>query len=210
MSGFLGFIILLFICSIPYLICGIFAFFIMLPTRTKRKRIPYNQLKKQNILNEEEEKRIKDKWINDLKNGKRVNIGDSTIKFKNQVLIINGISFAINEIHKLELTHKVLNVSKDYINILGDIVMRDFKITVEQYKNEIALEKPYGIVRCGYKYKFNKQYYISIIFYNGNNKLFPIAYCANCNTEGLNAPYEESLILELNNYINSLKIQEHL
>jgi len=103
-----------------------------------------------------------------------------------------------------------------------EVKIKDYELTVEEYQNDIALtkaaeeeskEKPnvyYDSLRYKYKYKFNKQYYISTIFYNGNNKLFPIAYCANCDNEGPNAPYEESLILELNNYINSLKIQKHL
>ena len=36
----------------------------------------------------------KEKWIKNLKNGKRVNIGDSIIKCKNDILTINGISFS--------------------------------------------------------------------------------------------------------------------
>lgn len=219
----LGFIGLLLFCSIPYIICGIFAFFIMLPVTTKRKRISYNQLKKQNILNEEEEKRIKDKWINDLKNGKRVNIGDSTIKCKNQTLIINRRSFNIKEIQKLKLTYKILGVWKTTTDTRKPISMYRYNIpnlkyiTLEQYYADIymqtALDRDYrdGKTRYYrpnrylYHYKFDKEYYISILLYNGCNEYFSIAFCPECDTKILNLPEEEGLILELENYINSLK-----
>lgn len=213
----LGFIGLLLFCSIPYIICGIFAFFIMLPVTTKRKRISYNQLKKQNILNEKEEKRIKDKWINDLKNGKRVNIGDTTIKCKNQTLIINKRSFNIKEIQKLKLTYKILGVWKTTIEISDrpvpitiPIKSKQKYITLEQYYAEQT--NLYRDYRNGkttyydlYDYKFDKEYYISILLYNGCNEYFSIAFCPECDTKILNLPEEEGLILELENYINSLK-----
>lgn len=46
----------------------------------------------------EEEKRVKEKWINDLNKGKQVTMGNSIIQCKSDVFIIDGYVFPIKEI----------------------------------------------------------------------------------------------------------------
>lgn len=173
-------------------------------------------------------KHQKEKWINNLKNGKQVNIGDATIQCKNNILTINGKSFFINEIQKLEITYKILSVKKTIIDThqsvwrsnIGynpQIIVKDKIMTVEEYKKDIDLanatakenkERPnryYNSARYNEQYKFDKEYYILVRLYNGSNEIYPIAFCTACDKEVLNAPNEENLVLELNNYIDSLK-----
>lgn len=185
---------------------------------------------KDSLYNSQRVTIAKEKWIDNLRNGKRVPIGDVTLQCKNQSLIINEKIFSINEIKNLELKYKVLNVKKTTIDNSANlwcsnrgydpqIIMKDKTMTIEEYKKDIELtnaaakesEERYNIYyypwRYKYQYKFDKEYYISITLYNGHNELCPIAFCTNCDKEILNAPNEESLVLELNNYINSLKIK---
>lgn len=184
--------------------------------------------------NEKEKRTLSKQWINNLKSGRQVNIGEATIQCKNQMLIINKKSFYIKEIQELELTYKVLSVSKTTIDTYRSlissnigynpqVIMEDYRMTVEEYNRDIALKNAItkeimngnnnlyykaGVDRYMYQYKFDKEYYISITFYNGHNELCPVALCTGCDKETLNAPNEESLVLELKNYIKTLKESE--
>lgn len=177
----------------------------------------------------EEEKHIKEKWTNDLRNGKTVNIGIQTIQCKNRTIIINRKRFNVNDIQKVELKYEILNVWKSVLNTYmpihtgqacfpnAQIEIKDYRMTLEQYHKDVALQqeviKDYKDGKNSsyypngrqYQYKFDKNYYLSIQFKDGNHKLFKIAFCPKCDKEILNAPKEESLILELEKYIDNVK-----
>lgn len=59
-----------------------------------------------------EEKRIKEKWINDLRNGKTVDIGIQTMQCKNDIFIIGEKKFSIKEIQRLDFTYDIVNVKE--------------------------------------------------------------------------------------------------
>lgn len=67
--------------------------------------IKYNIRRERNSIQKAEEQITKNenKWINNLKNGKKVNFGSAIIQCKNNILKINNKSFRIDEIQKIEL-----------------------------------------------------------------------------------------------------------
>ena len=167
--------------------------------------------------------------INNLKEEKKINIGEVTIQCKNQTIIINGKKFNVKDIQKVELKYEILNVWKSVLNTYmpihtseacypnAQIEISDYRMTLEQYHKDIALQqeviKDYNDGKTSsyypngrqYQYKFDKNYYLSIQFKDGNHKLFKIAFCPKCDKEILNAPKEEILILELEKYIDDAK-----
>ena len=64
--------------------------------------------RRETIINEE--KRIKEKWINDLQNGKQVTLGEAIIQCKNDAFLIDDESFPIKEIQKLDITCEICYV----------------------------------------------------------------------------------------------------
>ena len=167
--------------------------------------------------------------INNLQGEKKINIWEVTIQCKNQTIIINGKRFNVNDIQKVELKYEILNVWKSVFNTYipiytsqsyypnPQIEISDYRMTLEQYHKDVALQqeviKDYKDGKNSsyypngrkYQYKFDKNYYLSIQFKAGNPKLFKIAFCPKCDKEILNAPKEESLILELEKYIDNAK-----
>lgn len=67
-----------------------------------------------------EVKRIKEKWIKDLNSGKQVTMGEAVIQFKNDNFIIDGHSFLIKEIQKLDITCEILYVLEKKIKTYND------------------------------------------------------------------------------------------
>lgn len=167
--------------------------------------------------------------INNLQGEKKINIGEVTIQCKNQTIIINGKRFNVKDIQKVELKYEILNVWKSVLNTYmpihtgqsyypnAQIEISDYRMTLEQYHKDIALQqeviKDYNDGKTSsyysngrqYQYKFDKNYYLSIKFKDGNHKFFKIAFCPKCDNETLNAPKEEILILELEKYIDNVK-----
>lgn len=59
-----------------------------------------------------EEKHIKEKWINDLRNGKTVDIGIQTMQCKNDVFIMGQKKFSVEEIQRLDFACDIVNVKE--------------------------------------------------------------------------------------------------
>ncbi|MGN1301570.1 MAG: hypothetical protein ACI4U9_03500 [Clostridia bacterium] len=92
-----------------------------------------------------EEKRIKEKWINDLNNGKPVTMGEAVIQFKNDNFIIDGHSFLIKEIQKLDITCEILYVLEEtiktynnsgYNNVCSPIYLEEYGTLYSSLPNE--------------------------------------------------------------------------
>lgn len=150
---------------------------------------------------------LKQKWINDLRNGKSVLMGNVMIQCENEFFKINGERFYIKEIQGIDITCKILWVFEKKINtkitsykgvtldenldgFLGRFptyspentfgkVLSTQTLTEEEYHEKMKSmfnQYAYGDQSFfhNHRYEFEKEYYISISFYNGNSKLCPI------------------------------------
>ena len=100
----------------------------------------------------EEEKRIKAKWVNDLRSEKKVEIGFQTIQCKNDIFIIGEESFSVKEIQRLDFTSGIVNVKKhtqycefdsEYRDNLYRHSIDEVSMTYKQYLEEVEQERKY-------------------------------------------------------------------
>ena len=165
----------------------------------------------------EEEKRIKVKWVNDLRSGKKVEIGFQTIQCKNDIFIIGEESFSVNEIQKLDFTSCIVNVKKHTQYCEADSEYRDnlyrhstgeVSMTYKQYLEEVERERKYP--KASRKnilvhYEFTEEYYILIILNSGKKKQYVLDYSTD--PFGKKSENCSSMVLELGKYINELKVK---
>lgn len=183
------------------------------------KNIIYNIKSEKNSLQKAEEQITKNenKWINNLKNGKKVNFGNAIIQCKNNILKINEKSFSIYEIKKIELTSKTINVceyenmpwSHDPINQkrLHRMISLNQYYDIRKSVAENYLDGNYPSSGIVYTYEFHNKYYLLITLNSGNQE-----YCfIGENMDGfekLPIDYiERKMVLDLENYINDLKFK---
>ena len=119
----------------------------------------------------EEEKRIKAKWVNDLRSEKKVEIGFQTIQCKNDIFIIGEESFSIKEIQRLDFTSGMVNVTKHTQYCEVDSEYRDnlyrhstdeVSMTYKQYLEEVEQERKYPKTsrkNILVHYEFTEEYY---------------------------------------------------
>ena len=194
---------IIFIFCIPYIIFTVIALLIMLSNKISRtlsiakgNTIRNNQLEKQNILKKEEKQKA-EKWINDLRNGKQVTLGESVIQCENNTFIINGRTYLVNEIRELEFTYEILGVLEktidsyisdrplpvthyvdgygyqysDWQDNFGKITNTE-RMTLEEYHKKLKSMfyfHEYGDEHFfkNHQYEFEMEYYLSVILNNG-------------------------------------------
>lgn len=165
----------------------------------------------------EEEKRIKEKWLNDLRSGKKVNIGMQTIQCKNDIFIIGEENFSVKEIQRLDFTSGIVNVKKhtEYCEVdseYRDNLYRDsideVSMTYKQYLEEVEQERKYPKVsrkNILVHYEFTEEYYILITLNSGKKKQYVLDYSTDpFGKTSKNCSY---MVLELGKYINELKVR---
>lgn len=164
----------------------------------------------------EEERRIKVKWVNDLRNGKTVEIGFQTIQCKNDIFIIGKESFSVKEIIKVDFTSDMVNVKKstqycevdsEYKNNLRIDNIEEVSMTYKQYLEREEQEIKYPKAsreNILVHYEFTSEYYILITLYNGERKKYLLDYSTDPFKTSENCSY---MVLELGKYINELKVK---
>lgn len=181
--------------------------------------------------------KMKQKWVNDLRNGKPVLMGNVMIQCKNNFFSINGKHFYIKEIQGIDITCKILYVLEEIINMhikpyIGFVhdensvepdgsasrsssyddsgkVISTRTLSEEEYHNIIKNrynQNQYTNSEKSYIYKFEKEYYIKINFYNGKNELCPIGREADTDNRCIIPREAEERLIEIERYIRELKM----
>lgn len=165
----------------------------------------------------EEEKRIKVKWVNDLRSEKKVEIGFQTIQCKNDIFIIGEESFSIKEIQRLDFTSDMVNVTKrtqycevdsEYRDNLYRHSTDEVSMTYKQYLEKVEQERKYP--KASRKnilvhYEFTEEYYILITLDSGKKKQYVLGYSTD--PFGKTSENCSYMVLELGKYINELKVK---
>lgn len=165
----------------------------------------------------EEEKRIKAKWVNDLRSEKKVEIGFQTIQCKNDIFIIGEESFSVKEIQRLDFTSGIVNVKKhtqycefdsEYRDKLYRHSIDEVSMTYKQYLEEVEQERKYP--KASYEnilvhYEFTEEYYILITLDSGKKKQYVLDYSTD--PFGKTSENCSYMVLELGKYINELKVK---
>ena len=166
-----------------------------------------------------EEKRIKEKWINDLRNGKIVNIGIQTIQCKNDIFVIGEKKFSVKEIQKLDFAYDIVNVKKhtqycepdsEYRDNLYRRNIEEVSMTYKEYLKKMEEERKYpkySRENILVYYEFTNKYYILITFDSGKEEMYTLGYSEDRLGKTLqDYSIQEYMVLELRKYINELKI----
>lgn len=165
----------------------------------------------------EEEKRIKVKWVNDLRNGKKVEIGFQTIQCKNDIFIIGEESFSVKEIQKLDFTSNIVNVKKhaqycepdsEYRDNLYKSNLYEVSMTYKEYLNKMEEERKYPKYSHDnilVHYEFTEEYYVLITLDSGKKKQYVLDYSTD--PFGKTSENCSYMVLELGKYINELKVK---
>lgn len=162
-----------------------------------------------------EEKRIKEKWINDLRNGKTVNIGIQTMQCKNDMFIIGEKKFSVKEIQKLNFTYDIVNVKKysqyyytDYNEVSTQY---EGSMTYKEFLNKMDEDRrypKYSSQNTVVYYEFTNKYYILITLDSGKKEQCTLGYSEDRFGKTLqDYSVQEYMVLELGKYINELKVK---
>ena len=166
----------------------------------------------------EEEKRVKEKWINDLRNGKTVNIGTLSIQCKNDIFIIGGESFSVKEIQRIDFTFDIVGVKEhkqyceydsEYQDNLYKNDLYEVSMTYKEFLNKMEENRrypKYSNKNTLIYYEFTNACYILITLVSGKKE----KYLLGCSDDRFGKTLEdysvqEYMVSELGRYLDELK-----
>ena len=198
---------------LKYILCGIILVILYKMLLNVLNNLSYNikkatrEASEKNKYNKKiaEEKRIKEKWINDLRSGKTVNIGTLTMQCKNNIFIIGEKKFSVKEIQRVDFTYDIVGVKK-HKKIYDTDYHYEISMTYNEFLNKTKeYPEPQDVFIY---YEFTNAYYILIILNNGKEEQYLLGSSNDQFGKTLeDYSVQKYMVLELGKYINELKVK---